>query len=178
MEQENHKIDFKKMFITAILWLIAIFCIMLLMIRCSASHHLKVADKHIKKAIDKGATITPDTLYKYVYDTDTIYDEKTNTFTITHNVIDSVPYLVTEKIYVPMSRQERLKYRDSLSHIRDLYELQSKRLKEAQKQKTKIIKIEQKTKSKTSVANIVRNLLWLLVALSVVYVLIKLFPKL
>ncbi len=178
MEQENHKIDFMRMFITAIVWLTALFSVMFLMTRCSASHHLKVADKHIKKAIEKGAVITPDTLYKYVYDTDTIYDVETNTYTITKHIVDSVPYLVTEKIYVPMSRQERLKYRDSLSHIRDLYELQSKRLKEAQKQRTKIVKIEQKTKSKTSVANIVRNLLWLLVALSVVYVLIKLFPKL
>lgn len=178
MEQENHKIDFVRMFITAIIWLATLFSVMFLMTRCSASHHLKAADKHIKKAIEKGAVINPDTLYKYIYDTDTIYDVKTNTYTVTKHIVDSLPYLVTEKIYVPMSRQERLKYRDSLSHIRDLYKLQSKRLKEAQKQKTKIIKIEQKTKSKKSVANIVRNLLWLLVALSVVYVLIKLFPKL
>lgn len=178
MEQEDYKINFKRMILTAIIWLLILFAFMFSMASCSAAHHLKAADKHIKKAIEKGAVIMPDTLYKYVYDTDTIYDVETNTYTVTKHIVDSIPYLVTEKIYVPMSRQERLKYRDSLSHIRDLYELQSKRLKEAQKQRTKIVKIEQKTKSKTSVANIVRNLLWLLVALSVVYVLIKLYPKL
>lgn len=178
MEQENHKINFVRMFITAIVWLSFLFSIMFFMARCSASHHLKAADKHIKKAIAKGAVITPDTLYKYIYETDTLYDEKTNTLTVTRHVIDSIPYLVTEKIYVPMSRQERLKYRDSLSHIRDLYELQSARLKQALKYKTKQVKHEQKTKRKNSPVSFVKNLLWLLVVLAVIYVVIKLYPKL
>ena len=175
MEQENYKIDFMRMFVTAIVWLFSLFTVMFLMTRCSASHHLKAANRHIKKAVEKGAVISADTLYKYIYDTDTIYDVKTNTYTVTKHVIDSIPFTVTEKIYVPMSRQERLKYKDSLSHIRKLYDLQSDRLKEAQKQKTKIIKIEQKTKRKTSVANIIRNLLWLLVVISGIYVVIKLY---
>lgn len=166
------------MLTTAFVWLLFTLSIMFFMTRCTAVHHLKSADKHIKKAIAKGAVITPDTLYKYVYDTDTLYNEKTNTITITRRVIDSIPYLVTEKIYVPMSRQERLKYRDSLRHIRDLYELQNKRLKEALKHKTKQVKHEQKTKRKNSPVNFVKNLLWLLVVLTVIYVIIKLYPKL
>ena len=178
MEQENHKINFVRMFITAILWLSFLSSVMFFMSRCTASHHLKAADKHIKKAIAKGAVITPDTLYKYIYETDTVYDEKTNTLTVARHVIDSIPYLVTEKIYVPMSRQERLKYRDSLSHIRDLYELQSARLKQALKHKTKQVKHEQKTKRKNSPVSFVKNLLWLLVVLAVIYVVIKLYPKL
>lgn len=178
MEQENYKIDFMKMIVTAIIWLLSLSALMFVMTRCSASHHLKVADKHIKKAIEKGAVITPDTLYKYVYDTDTIYDVETNTYTVTKHIVDSIPYLVTEKIYVPMSRQERLKYRDSLSHIRDLYELQSKRIKEIQKEKTKQVRHEQKTKRKNSPVNFVKNLLWLLIVCAVVYILVKLYPKL
>ena len=178
MEQEDYKINFKRMILTAIIWLLVLFAFMFSMAGCSASHHLKAADKHIKKAIEKGAVITPDTLYKYVYDTDTIYDVETNTYTVTKHIVDSIPYLVTEKIYVPMSRQERLKYRDSLSHIRELYELQSARLKQALKHKTKQIKHEQKIKRKNSPVSFVKNLLWLLVVLVVIYVIIKLYPKL
>jgi hypothetical protein len=178
MEQEDHKIDFKRMIMVGILWLAFVIGIMFAMASCSAERHLKKADKHIKKAIDKGAVITPDTLYKYIYRTDTLYDVKTDTYTITNTIVDSIPYLVTEKVYVPMSRQERLKYRDSLDHIRRLYKLQNERLKEAQKQKTKQVKQEQKTERKNSPARVIRNLLWLLVVLSVIYVVIKFYRKL
>ena len=178
MEQKDHKINFVRMFITAILWLSFLFSIMFFISRCTASHHLKAADKHVRKAILKGAIVNPDTLYTYIYETDTIYDENTNTFTVTRYVIDSIPYLVTEKIYVPMSREERLKYRDSLKHIRKLYELQNNRLKQALKYKAKQSKFEQKTKIKNSPVSFVRNLLWILVILSVIYIVIKLYPKL
>jgi hypothetical protein len=178
MEQEDHKIDFKRMIMVGILWLAFVIGIMFAMASCSAERHLKKADKHIKKAIEKGAVITPDTLYKYIYRTDTLYDVKTDTYTITNTIVDSIPYLVTEKVYVPMSRQERLKYRDSLDHIRRLYKLQNERLKEAQKQKTKQVKQEQKTERKNSPARVIRNLLWLLVVLSVIYVVIKFYRKL
>jgi hypothetical protein len=178
MEQKDYKINFIRMFIASILWMSFLFYMMFLMSRCTVTHHLKAADKHIKKAIEKGAIIKPDTLYKYIYDIDTIYNEKTNTITITRHAIDSIPYVITQKIYVPMSRQERLRYRDSLSHIRELYELQSARLKQALKYKTKQVKHEQKTNRKNSPVSFVKNLLWLLVVLSVVYVIIKLYPKL
>lgn len=178
MEQEDHKIDFKRMIMVGILWLAFVIGIMFAMASCSAERHLKKADKHIKKAIEKGAVITPDTLYKYIYRTDTLYDVKTDTYTITNTIVDSIPYLVTEKIYVPMSRQERLKYRDSLDHIRRLYKLQNERLKEAQKQKTKQVKQEQKTERKNSPVTLIKNLLWLIIICAVIYVLIKLYPKL
>ena len=178
MEQENYKIDFVRIIVTALVWLLTVIMLMFMVVSCSAERHLKIADKHIKKAIDKGAVIKADTLYKYIYQTDTIYDEKTNTLTITRHVVDSIPFTVTEKIYVPMSRQERLKYRDSLNHVRKLYELQSKRLEELQKQKTKQVKQEQKTKRKNSPASFVKNLLWLLILLVIVYIIIKLSPKL
>lgn len=178
MEQEDYKIDFKRMIMVGILWLAFVIGIMFAMASCSAERHLKKADKHIKKAIDKGAVITPDTLYKYIYRTDTLYDVKTDTYTITNTIVDSIPYLVTEKIYVPMSRQERLKYRDSLDHIRRLYKLQNERLKEAQKQKTKQVKQEQKTERKNSPVTLIKNLLWLIIVCAVIYVLIKLYHKL
>lgn len=178
MEQEDYKIDFKRMIMVGILWLAFVIGIMFAMASCSAERHLKKADKHIKKAIEKGAVITPDTLYKYIYRTDTLYDVKTDTYTITNTIVDSIPYLVTEKIYVPMSRQERLKYRDSLDHIRRLYKLQNERLKEAQKQKTKQVKQEQKTERKNSPVTLIKNLLWLIIVCAVIYVLIKLYHKL
>lgn len=178
MEQENHKVNFKRMIIVAVLWLASVIAIMFSIASCSAESHLRKADKHIKKAIEKGAVITPDTLYKYIYRTDTLYDVKTDTYTIVNTVVDSIPYVITEKIYVPMSRQERLKYRDSLDHVRKLYKLQSERLEKAQKQKTKQVRQEQKTKRKNSPVSLIKNLLWLIVICAVIYVLIKLYPKL
>jgi cytochrome c-type biogenesis protein CcmH/NrfG len=73
-----------------------------------------------------------------------------------------------------MSRQERLMYRDSLSHIRKLYELETKRVKVEEKEETKQVKAEQKRKKKTSPVHLVKNILWLLIFCCVVYFLIRL----
>lgn len=149
--------------IITIIWFISAYIIINFMSSCSAEYYLS-------KAIKKGAQIKSDTSYQYIYKTDTIYNEKTNTFTVTKYVVDSIPFTIIRKIYVPMSRQERLLYRDSLSHIRKMYELETNRVK----QKTKQIKIEHKTKRKTSPVSIVKNLMWLLILFAVVYLLIKL----
>jgi hypothetical protein len=65
-------------------------------------------------------------------------------------------------------------YRDSLSHIRKLYELETKRVKVEAKEETKQVKAEEKRKKKTSPVSLVKNLLWLLIFCSVVYFLIRL----
>lgn len=130
---------------------------------CSAKYHLN-------RAIKKGAEIKVDTVYQYIYRTDTLYNENTHTFTVTKFVVDSIPYTVSKKIYIPMSRQERLMYKDSLSHIRKLYELETKRVKVEVKQ----VKIEQKTKRKTSPVSFLKNFTWILVIFFVAYFLIKL----
>lgn len=166
--------NMKRNILIAIIWFIFVYVMMVLFSSCSAERHLKIADKHIQKALSKGAKIDVDTAYTYIYKTDTIYDETINEVIFIETVFDSVPYLVTRKVYVPMSRQERLMYRDSLSHIRKLYELETKRVKVEEKEETKQVKAEQKRKKKTSPVHLVKNILWLLIFCCVVYFLIRL----
>lgn len=166
--------NMKRNILIAIIWFIFVYVVILLFARCSAERHLKIADKHVQKALSKGAKIDVDTAYTYIYKTDTIYDETINEVRFIETVFDSIPYLVTRKVYVPMSRQERLMYRDSLSHIRKLYELETKRVKVEAKEETKQAKAEEKRKKKTSPVSLVKNLLWLLIFCSVVYFLIRL----
>ena len=166
--------NMKRNILIAIIWFIFVYVIMLLFARCSVERHLKIADKHIQKALSKGAKIDVDTAYRYIYKMDTIYDETINEVRFIETVLDSVPYLVTRKVYVPMSRQERLMYRDSLSHIRKLYELETKRVKVQEKEDTKQVKAEQKTKKKTSPVSLIKNLAWLLIFFAIIYFLIRL----
>jgi ABC-type Na+ efflux pump permease subunit len=73
-----------------------------------------------------------------------------------------------------MSRQERLIYKDSLSHIRKLYELETKRVKVQEKEETKQVKAEEKRKKKTSPVSFLKNLMWVLIFFAVIYFLIRL----
>jgi ABC-type Na+ efflux pump permease subunit len=73
-----------------------------------------------------------------------------------------------------MSRQERLMYKDSLSHIRKLYDLETKRVKVQDKEDTKQVKAEQKRKKKTSPVSFLKNLMWVLIFFAVIYFLIRL----
>lgn len=166
--------NMKRNILIAIIWFIFVYVVILLFAGCSAERHLKIADKHIQKALSKGAKIDVDTAYTYIYKTDTVYDEITNEIRFIDTIVDSVPYLVTRKVYVPMSRQERLMYRDSLSHIRKLYELQSDRVKVQAKEETKQVKAEEKRKKKTSPASFLKNLMWILIVFAIIYFLIKL----
>ncbi len=166
--------NMKRNILIAIIWFIFVYVMMVLFSSCSAERHLKIADKHIQKALSKGAKIDVDTAYRYIYKTDTIYDETINEVRFIETVFDSVPYLVTRRVYVPMSRQERLMYRDSLSHIRKLYELETKRVKVQEKEETKQVKAEQKRKKKTSPVSFLKNLMWVLMFCAIVYFLIKL----
>lgn len=166
--------NMKRNILIAIIWFIFVYVLMLIFAGCSAQRHLKIADKHIQKALSKGAKIDVDTAYTYIYKTDTVYDEITNEIRFIDTIVDSIPYLVTRKVYVPMSRQERLMYRDSLSHIRKLYELQSDRVKVQAKEETKQVKAEEKRKKKTSPVSFLKNLMWILIVSAIIYFLIKL----
>ena len=166
--------NMKRNILIAIIWFIFVYVLMLIFAGCSAERHLKIADKHIQKALSKGAKIDVDTAYTYIYKTDTVYDEITNEIRFIDTIVDSIPYLVTRKVYVPMSRQERLMYRDSLSHIRKLYELQSHRVKVQAKEETKQVKAEEKRKKKTSPVSFLKNLMWILIVSAIIYFLIKL----
>jgi len=84
-----------------------LFIFLITLSSCSASYHLKKAQK-------KGAEFGTEIVYKYETKTDTIIDTLTNTVEIRTTLLDSFPYEVKTIKYVPLSRQERLKFKDSL----------------------------------------------------------------
>ena len=83
--------NMKRNILIAIIWFIFVYVMMVLFSSCSAERHLKIADKHIQKALSKGAKIDVDTAYTYIYKTDTIYDETINEVRFIETVFDSVP---------------------------------------------------------------------------------------
>lgn len=93
---------------------------------CAASYFVDKSEEFKEKAIKKGAIYESDTTYKYITVTDTIIDPITHEVEIIKRVIDSIPYSVERLVYVPMSRQERLAYKDSLKYA-------NKNLKEERK---------------------------------------------
>tara|TARA_R110002153_G_scaffold32752_7_gene99074 strand:+ start:1333 stop:1857 length:525 start_codon:yes stop_codon:yes gene_type:complete len=90
--------------------------IALFIIGCDASHHIQKIEKHRQIAENKGAIFSPDTLWKYEIQHDTIINEISGE-TIFVPRVDSVAYSVDRLIYVPMSRQERLAHKDSLRYL-------------------------------------------------------------
>jgi len=121
--------------------LIALF----LLYSCSAEKHLMKAEKHIAIAKSKGAVIKSDTVWKYHYEYDTIYNKETNTFEVRHLVKDSFPYTVTNTIKSSMSKQERKYFEDMFKHMEKMMKLQNDSLKLALKFQTKQHKQDQKT---------------------------------
>jgi hypothetical protein len=114
----------------------------------------RTAQWHLDKAIDKGAIIEPEIRYEKVVEHDTIVNEVTGE-TIIIERIDSIPYEVQKIKYIPLSRQERLKYRDSLKwayrqmkELSDAYttELRIKERENRQNQKTERTKSRQENK--------------------------------
>jgi hypothetical protein len=121
--------------------LIALF----LLYSCSAEKHLMKAEKHIAIAKSKGAVIKSDTVWKYHYEYDTIYNKETNTLEVRHLVKDSFPYTVTNTIKSSMSKQERKYFEDMFKHMEKMMKLQNDSLKLALKFQTKQHKQDQKT---------------------------------
>lgn len=74
-------------------------------------------DWHINRAVKKGAVIQADTIPEYIYQTDTIRDTITGEIIkIERTVLDTIHTIEYDVIHVPMSRQERKAYRDSLKY--------------------------------------------------------------
>lgn len=121
--------------------LIALF----LLYSCSAEKHLMKAEKHIAIAKSKGAVIKSDTVWKYSYTSDTIYNKETNTLEVRHLVKDSFPYTITNTIKSSMSKQERKYFEDMFKHMEKMMKLQNDSLKLALKFQTKQHKQDQKT---------------------------------
>jgi hypothetical protein len=101
------------------------FLILLLILSsCSASWHLNKAKK-------KGAEFGTEVIYKYNTKTDTILDTLTNTVEIRTTLIDSFPYEVKTIKYVPLSRQERKRLKDSSKHVENTLRLEIRRSKDS-----------------------------------------------
>lgn len=119
--------------------------ILFLLYSCSAEKHLLKAEKHIAIAKSKGAVIKSDTVWKYHYQSDTIYNKETNTFEVRQIVKDSFPYTVTNTVKSGMSRQERKYFEDMFKHMEKMMKLQNDSLKLALKFQTKQHKQDKKT---------------------------------
>ena len=119
--------------------------VLFLLYSCSAEKHLLKAEKHIAIAKSKGAIIKSDTVWKYSYTSDTIYNNQTNSFEVRHVVKDSFPYTVTNTIKSSMSKQERKYFEDMFKHMEKMMKLQNDSLKLALKFQTKQHKQDQKT---------------------------------
>lgn len=122
-----------------------LFIVLFLLYSCSAEKHLMKAEKHIAIAKAKGAVIKSDTVWKYSYTSDTIYNKETNTLEVRHLVKDSFPYTVTNTIKSSMSKQERKYFEDMFKHMEKMMKLQNDSLKLALKFQTKQHKQDMKT---------------------------------
>lgn len=116
---------------------------------CSIDHHLTQAQKHIRIAKRKGASVIPDTVWHYMYSLDTVYNVENNMYETRHVVKDSFPYVVTNTISAGMTRQERKAMEDMFKHMEKMMKLQNDSLKLALKADVKKHKQDEKTDRKT-----------------------------
>ena len=123
------------------------FFILFLIYSCSASHHIQKMQKHKAKAELKGAKFEDSISYRYITQIDTITDTLTNEKYIRTTVVDSVPYIVSKLVYVPMSRQERLAYQDSLKTERTKIRQENRTERKETKQENKTERKEIRSKS-------------------------------
>jgi len=135
-----------------------ILLVFILLTSCTAAFHVRQAKRHIVKAQAKGATFGTDTSYRYIYRTDTLWNEITKEKEVIRSVVDSVPILHDVIKYVPLTRyQERIQYklkRDTLRMIKY------------------IAKKEQKAKIKTSPVTLITKIIlaiWLIVVSWMMY---------
>lgn len=132
---------------------------------CSVDHHLSKAQKHIRIAKRKGASVIPDTVWHYVYALDTVYNVKNNMYETRHIIRDSFPYFVTNTISAGMTRQERLAMEDMFKHMERMMKLQNDSLKLALKAQVKINKQDEKTDRVVIRKENSKPWIWVIVAL-------------
>lgn len=125
--------------------IIIIFCCAIAIFSCSVEKHLSKAKKHIEIAKRKGAVITPDTVWQYLYSTDTVYNNITNTYETKHIIRDSFPYTITNTITSGITRQERKAMQDMFDHLEQMMKLQNDSLKMKLKSEDKQNKQDNKT---------------------------------
>lgn len=121
---------------------------------CSIEKHLATAQKHIDIAKRKGAIIKPDTIWRYEYRTEIIFDTVTNTY---KEILkkDSTVTTVNNNISPGMSRQERKALDDYYNHLEKMMKLGNDSLQKqlnalikmnGQNQKTNKVNIRQENK--------------------------------
>lgn len=125
--------------------LILYIILMLAVTSCSVEHHLTQAQKHIRIAKRKGASILPDTVWHYSYKLDTIWNERTHAYETRHIIKDSFPYTVTNTISAGMTRQERLLMESYFKHMEKMMKLQNDSLAKALKAEVKKNRQNQRT---------------------------------
>lgn len=157
-----------------------LFIVLFLLYSCSAEKHLMKAEKHIAIAKSKGAVIKSDTVWKYSYTSDTIYNNETNTLEVRHLVKDSFPYTVTNTISAGMTRQERKHLDDMFRHMEKMMKLQNDSLKLTLKYQTKQNRTNKKTeRTKIRKENKSFPWTWFFIAISLIFsfFIIKQFKK-
>lgn len=107
--------------------------LLFLLTSCTAYQHLKKAEKHTQKAIEKGATIERDTLRIAISDTVTNIDTLDNYIRITKTIRDTL-YIQGNTTYIAKSRTE----------VRQEQKTERKRIKEENKTQRKQVKQKRK----------------------------------
>ena len=118
---------------------------LILLSGCNLHYHVQKSLKHKEKAIQKGAVFNDSIEYKYKFRTDTILDTLTNETILYKYVVDSIPFVVTKSVYVPLSRQERLALRDSTKYALRTLKNQNKKSLDSLDYLLRIEKQKQKT---------------------------------
>ena len=133
----NHLIAFIWAFLISMLWLITMYS-------CSTEYHLSKSQKHLDIAKRKGAVIKPDTVWRYNYTKETVFDTITNTY---KEVLkkDSTVSTITNTVSSGMSRQERKALESYYKHLEKMMKLQNDSLSKQLKALIKTNKQDNKT---------------------------------
>ena len=133
----NHLIAFIWALLISILWLFTMY-------GCSTEYHLSKSQKHLDIAKRKGAVIKPDTVWRYNYTKETVFDTITNTY---KEVLkkDSTVSTITNTVSPGMSRQERKALESYYKHLEKMMKLQNDSLSKQLKALIKTNKQDNKT---------------------------------
>ena len=133
----NHLIAFIWALLISVLWLFTMY-------GCSTEYHLSKSQKHLDIAKRKGAVIKPDTVWRYNYTKETVFDTITNTY---KEVLkkDSTVSTITNTVSPGMSRQERKALESYYKHLEKMMKLQNDSLSKQLKALIKTNKQDNKT---------------------------------
>ena len=120
---------------------------------CSAERHLSKADKHIKKAIKKGAVMSSDTITRTISDTitkgDTVFIYNTNTVQKSDTVV------------IHTKKDKRRAYKQDKKQKRRSHKIEKEKIK----QEGKTDRTRERTKRKNKLFNTRKLLFWLVMSL-------------